>query len=104
MRDGPVPPARRLVQVQLTDPEPLLFHAEVLRRDGVGVGYVRSASYGFTLGGAVGLAMIASPDGAPIDQPWLDAGVWTILVGAAEHPARASLQPLYDALGERIRG
>ena len=101
---GGRPPARRLVQVQLTDPEPLLFHAEVLRRDGVEVGYVRSASYGFTLGGAVGLAMVASPDGDPIDQPWLDAGEWTVLVGAAEHPARASLQPLYDPRGERIRG
>ena len=40
------------------DPEPLLFHAEIVRRDGKPVGYVRAASYGHTLGGAVGLAMI----------------------------------------------
>ena len=36
----------------------MLFHAEVVRRNGKPVGYVRAASYGFTLGGAVGLAMI----------------------------------------------
>ena len=47
-------PHHRLVQVLLLDPEPLLFHAEPVLRDGVVVGYVRSASYGWTLGGAVG--------------------------------------------------
>src|SRR5947208_7095357 len=58
------PLTRRLVQVRLTDPGPLMFHAEVVRRDGLPVGYVRAASYGFTLGGAVGLAMVDA--GGPI--------------------------------------
>ncbi len=52
------PLTRRLVQVRLLDPEPLMHHAEVVHRDGVAVGYVRAASYGHTLGGAVGLAML----------------------------------------------
>ena len=47
------PLRRRLLQVLLRDPEPLLFHAEPVLRDGRPVGYVRAASYGFTLGGAV---------------------------------------------------
>ena len=51
-------PHHRLVQVLLEDPEPLLFHAEPVLRDGVVVGYVRAASYGWTLGGAVGLAFV----------------------------------------------
>jgi 4-methylaminobutanoate oxidase (formaldehyde-forming) len=51
-------PPQRLLQVLLTDPEPLLVHGEVLRRNGTAVGYLRSASYGHTLGGAVGLAMV----------------------------------------------
>ncbi|MBO0833956.1 MAG: GcvT family protein, partial [Actinobacteria bacterium] len=54
------PPVRRLIQVLLTDPEPLMFHAEIVRRAGKEVGYVRSASYGWTLGGAVGLAMVSA--------------------------------------------
>ncbi len=98
------PPARRLVQVLLTDPEPLLHHAEVVRRDGVEVGYVRSASYGFTLGGAVGLAMVASPDGAPVDTAWLADGQWSVRVGTAVHPAIVSARPLYDPQGLRLRG
>ncbi len=38
--EGPL--RRRLLQVLVSDPEPLLFHAEVIRRDGVPVGYVRA--------------------------------------------------------------
>jgi len=96
------PLARRLVQVLLTDPEPLLFHAEIVRRDGAEVGYIRAASYGWTLGGAVGLAMVES-GGAPIDQAWIDAGEWTVQVGDRMIPARASLRPLYDPASKRIR-
>lgn len=96
------PLSRRLVQVLLADPEPLLFHAEVVRRNGTEVGYVRAASYGWTLGGAVGLAMIDS-GGTPVDQSWLDSGDWTVQVGERIVPARLSLRPLYDPASKRIR-
>ncbi|HEY2948104.1 MAG TPA: FAD-dependent oxidoreductase [Micromonosporaceae bacterium] len=95
------PLTRRLVQVLVTDPEPLMFHAEVVRRNGRALGYVRAASYGFTLGGAVGLAMIEA--GEPVDQAWLDAGEWTVEIGAGAYPARVSLRPMYDPKNERIR-
>ncbi|GIF66213.1 oxidoreductase [Asanoa ishikariensis] len=96
------PLSRRLVQVLLTDPDPLLFHGEVVRRDGVPVGYIRAASYGFTLGGAVGLAMLAREDGAALDQTWLDSGEWTVEVAERIAPARCSLRPLYDPKNTRI--
>ena len=95
------PLRRRLVQVLLRDPEPLMFHAEVVRRNGVSVGYVRAASYGFTLGGAVGLAMIEAD--RPIDQAYLDAGDWEVEVGPRRVPAKLSLKPLYDPTNARIR-
>jgi glycine cleavage system aminomethyltransferase T/glycine/D-amino acid oxidase-like deaminating enzyme len=94
--------SKRLVQVLLADPEPLMFHAEIVRRDGIPAGYVRAASYGWTLGGSVGLAMIEST-GEPIDQAWLDAGSWTVQIGDQIVPARLSLRPLYDPAGKRIR-
>ena len=93
---------RRLVQVLLKDPEPLLFHAEVVRRDGRALGYVRAASYGFTLGGAVGLAMIDA--GEPIDQAYLDRGRWEVDVAGTRYPAIASLRPLYDPDNLRVKG
>ena len=67
------PLKKRLLQILVKDPEPMLFHAEPVLRDGKPVGYIRAASYGHTLGGAVGLAMI---DGAttPIDAKWIEAG------------------------------
>jgi heterotetrameric sarcosine oxidase gamma subunit len=96
------PLTRRLVQVLLTDPEPLMFHAEIVRRDGTEVGYIRAASYGWTLGAAVGLAMVDS-GGPAVDQAWLDGGEWTVQIGDRIVPARVSLRPLYDPGNERIR-
>ena len=87
--------------MRLTDPEPLMFHAEVVRRDGVPAGYIRSASYGFTLGGAVGLAMIDADE--PADQDYLDSAEWTVQIGGAVYPAVASLRPMYDPGNKRIR-
>jgi 4-methylaminobutanoate oxidase (formaldehyde-forming) len=95
------PLARRLVQVLVTDPEPLMFHAEVVRRNGVPVGYIRAASYGFTLGGAVGLAMVDA--GEPLDQAWIDAGEWSVDIAGTAYPAVASLRPMYDPRNERIK-
>ncbi|MBA3286494.1 MAG: GcvT family protein [Acidimicrobiia bacterium] len=96
------PPTRRLVQVQLTDPDPLLHHGEVVHRDGRPVGYVRAASYGFTLGAAVGLAMVEA--GEPVTASWLREGTWELDVAGRCVPAIASRRPLYDPGNERIRG
>ena len=57
-RKASFPSTQRLVQIRLSDPEPLLYHAEPVLRDGEVVGYVRAASYGWTLGAAVGLAFV----------------------------------------------
>jgi 4-methylaminobutanoate oxidase (formaldehyde-forming) len=96
------PLRRRLVQILVRDPEPLLFHAEVVHRDGRAVGYVRAASYGHTLGGAVGLAMIDG-GGEAIDAGWLSRGHWEVDIAGRRYPATASLRPLYDPAGDRIR-
>ncbi len=95
------PLARRLVQVLVTDPEPLMFHAEIVRRDGQAVGYIRSASYGHTLGGAVGLAMIEP--GVPVDERYLGSGAWQVEIAGRLYPARVSLRPLYDPAMQRIK-
>ncbi len=70
------PSTQRLVQIALSDPEPLLYHAEPVLRDGVVVGYVRAASYGWTLGAAVGLAFVGADE--PVTKDWLDAGAWSV--------------------------
>ncbi|MCC7463989.1 MAG: FAD-dependent oxidoreductase [Gammaproteobacteria bacterium] len=95
------PLRRRLVQLLLLDPEPLMFHAEIVYRDGIAVGYVRAASYGHTLGGAVGLAMLQAD--VALEQAWLDTGRWEVAVAGRKIPARVSLAPFYDPQMLRIR-
>lgn len=96
------PLTERLVQVQVLDPEPLMFHAEVVRRDGEAVGYLRAASYGHTLGGAVGLAMVRA-GGDAVTAEWLASGTWTVEIVDRQYPARVSLRPLYDPTNARIK-
>jgi heterotetrameric sarcosine oxidase gamma subunit len=95
------PLTKRLCQVLVKDPEPLMFHAEVVRRNGRPVGYVRAASYGFTLGGAVGLVMVDA--GEPIDQAYLDNGTWDVEIADKRYPAVVSLRPLFDPENKKIK-
>jgi 4-methylaminobutanoate oxidase (formaldehyde-forming) len=94
------PLTRRLVQVLVKDPEPLMFHAEVVRRNGIPVGYVRAASYGHTLGGAVGLAMIEPK--VMVDEAYLSGGDWQVEIAGKLYPALVSARPLYDPAMKRI--
>ena len=101
LKQKAAPMKRRLAQVLVKDPEPLLFHAEVVLRDGKPVGYVRAGSYGHTLGGAVGLAMIEA--GEPLTPAWLNAGRWEVDIAGKRYPAEVSLKPLYDPDMKRIK-
>jgi 4-methylaminobutanoate oxidase (formaldehyde-forming) len=100
-RKAAFPSTQRLVQIRLLDPEPLLYHAEPVLRDGEVVGYVRAASYGWTLGAAVGLAFV-NADG-PVTKDWLDAGSWEVDIAAERHAAEVSLRPMYDPTSARVR-
>jgi 4-methylaminobutanoate oxidase (formaldehyde-forming) len=80
-----------------------MFHAEVLRRDGVAVGYVRAASYGHTLRGAVGLAMVEPKSKQPVDAAYLGSGRWEIEIAGRHYPVEVSLKPMYDPQMTRIK-
>jgi 4-methylaminobutanoate oxidase (formaldehyde-forming) len=97
--EGPL--TRRLVQVLVKDPEPLMFHAEPVYRAGKPVGYVRAASYGHTLGGAVGLVMVDA--GEAVNQAYLDSAEWEVEIAGQLYPAVASLRPLYDPQMLRVK-
>jgi glycine cleavage system aminomethyltransferase T/glycine/D-amino acid oxidase-like deaminating enzyme len=94
---------RRLLQVLVKDPGPLMYHAEVVYRNNATVGYVRAASYGHTLGGAVGLAMI--DDDEPINKAYLQEGSWEVDIAGRRYPLQVSLasRPMYDPKMERVR-
>ena len=98
------PSHQRLVQIKLDDPEPLMYHAEPVLRDGEVVGYVRAASYGWTLGASVGLAFVGASDGVEkVTKDWLDAGTWEVDIAGDRYAAEVSLRPMYDPTSARVR-
>ncbi len=94
-------PERRLLQFLLRDPEPMVYHNEPILRDGTVVGYLTSGAFGHHLGGAVGLGYAPC---AGEEEAALLASDWAIEVAGRRIPARASLRPLYDPTGARMRG
>ena len=99
-KQAEAPWPNRLVQILLQDPEPLMHHGEIVWRNGEPVGEVRAASYGHTLGGAVGLAFV---HGDPADKAFIESGEWEVEVGARRYPATVSLRPMYDPAMQRVR-
>ncbi len=95
----PGPPKRRLAQVLVEDPEPILYGGEPVLRDGRWLGYVRAGAYGHTLGGAVGLAMLEDEAGLPATA--VEGVRLEVEINGRRYPARASLRPMYDP--DRLR-
>jgi glycine cleavage system aminomethyltransferase T/glycine/D-amino acid oxidase-like deaminating enzyme len=91
---------KRLLQFKLQSPEPLLYHNEPIWRGEELVGFVRSGMYGHTLSAAVALGYVHTPTGSL--ETLSDLG-YEIEVAGVRHGATASLKPLYDPKGERIR-
>ena len=94
---------KRLVQFLLKDPAPLIYHNEPIRADGQVRGYITSGGYGHTLGGAVGLGYVQSPD-EPVTAEYLAGREWVIRVEGEDFLADAGLGAFYDPGGERMRG
>ena len=91
---------KRLVQFQLTDPEPLLYHNEPIMRDGEIVGYISSGNYGHKLGGAIGMGYVPCKSESPEE---LLSSKFEIDVAGTICAAKASLKPLYDPLSKRTK-
>ena len=94
---------KRLVQFQLENPEPLLFHNEPVLRNGETVGYLTSGGYGHTLGAAIGMGYVKNPEGVTTPD-WVKEGEYEILVSGVKYKASASLRPLYDPTNEKVKG
>ena len=95
------PHKRRLVQFLLEDPAPMLYHNEPILRNGERVGLITSGMYGHTLRGAVGLGYVSNALG--VTDEFIASGRFEIAIADERVPARASLRPLYDPTGSRIR-
>jgi 4-methylaminobutanoate oxidase (formaldehyde-forming) len=92
---------RRLIQLGLLDPKPLLYGDEPILRDGRIHGRLSSGAYGHWLGHAVGMGWLTAA--TRIDRAWLDAGSWEIEIAGERFAARASFDGLYDPTHARMK-
>ncbi|MBX6321092.1 MAG: FAD-dependent oxidoreductase, partial [Rhodospirillaceae bacterium] len=92
---------RRLLQFRLRDPSPLVYGNEPVWRNGALVGRITSGAYGHHLGAAIGLGYVACRPEQPSDE--IAAGPYEIEIAGERFAAEASLKPLYDPGGHRIR-
>ena len=92
---------KRLLQVLVEDPEPMLFHAEVVYRNDKMVGYIRVGGYGHHLGGAVGLAIVQ--DDERITKDYIESGNWDVEIDGVRYNVKVSLRPMYDPKLEKVK-
>lgn len=92
--------SQRLLQFKLTDPEPLLYHAEPILRNGEIVSYLTSGAYGHSLGAAMGMGYVPCQGEALAD---LLADSYEIDVAGTKVRAEVSAKPFYDPTGARAK-
>ena len=90
----------RLLQFKLKDPEPLLYHAEPVLRNGELVGYLTSGAYGHSEGAAMGMGYVPCP-GEKLADVLADS--YQIDVAGTLVDAEVSSKPFYDPTSERVK-
>lgn len=81
----------------------MLYHGEVVYRNDQIVGDVRSASYGHSLGGAIGLAMIELPSNVIVNKEYQKSGDWSVDIAGIRYPITVSALPMYDPKNLKIK-
>ncbi|MEL6126694.1 MAG: FAD-dependent oxidoreductase, partial [Pseudomonadota bacterium] len=90
----------RMVQFRLTDPEPMMYHAEPILRNGEVVSYITSANYGHCLGGSIGLGYVPCAGETAAEML---GSTFEIEIAGTRVAAEASLKPMYDPKSERVK-
>ena len=91
------------VLVPLNESDPLLYHGEIIWRNGERISDIRAGSYGHTVGGGVGLTMLESTDGEPINKAYIENGTWEVEIANQLYPCQVKLSPFYDPKNSRIK-
>lgn len=92
---------QKLVQFLLKDAAPLVYHNEPIWQGDRIAGYVRSGMFAPTLGAACALGYVTAPDGGPVGP--IGADDYEIEIAGVRHAVTASLKPLFDPAGQRIK-
>lgn len=87
------------MQFVLKDPDAQLWGGELVLRNGVGVGEVRSAAYGHTLNASVALVQLDHAEG--VTKDFIESGEYQIDLAGQLFDATAHMRTPYDPKSER---
>jgi heterotetrameric sarcosine oxidase gamma subunit len=97
-------PRRRLVSLQLADPDAMIWGGELVLRDGIAAGQLTSGAWGEALRACVGLAYIRDPAGGVLTPDIVRSAAYQVNVGGRLYPATVHLRPPFDPAGDRVKG
>ncbi len=96
------PLKKRMVGFTLENQEAVLLGRETILRDGAFAGYLTSGGFGYTLRQPIGYGYVRNAEG--VDEAYLRAGRYELVVANDALPATLHLAPLYDPAGARLKG
>lgn len=94
---------RKMAQLVVDDSSVLLHHGEIVWRDGQRISDIRSASYGHSLKGAVGLTMVEASADDVVNKNFISSGDWEVEIADKKYPCRLSFAPMYDPKNVKIK-
>ncbi len=94
-------PLRKRLACFTVDPEVVLLGRETILRDGEPVGYLTSGGYGYTVGRSIGYGYVRNEAG--VDDEFLRAGTYELVVAMDRVPAVLHTGALYDPGNSRVK-
>jgi 4-methylaminobutanoate oxidase (formaldehyde-forming) len=92
---------KRLAGFVCDDPDVVLLGRETILRNGEQVGYLTTGGFGYTVGRPIGMGYVRKADG--LDEDYVRAGRYELIVAQARVPCTVSLAPLYDPSNTRVK-
>ena len=93
-RAAGAPLKKRLMTFTVADPAVVLAGRETILRDGIPVGYLTSAGWGYTVAANIGLGYVRNAEG--VSDAFLRSGRYELEVATERVPATLHMGPLYD--------
>uniref|UniRef100_A0A3Q4N2X8 Sarcosine dehydrogenase n=1 Tax=Neolamprologus brichardi TaxID=32507 RepID=A0A3Q4N2X8_NEOBR len=81
-----------------------MFGLEAIYRNGVPVGHLRRADYGFYIDKTIGYGYIRNPDGGVVSANFIKSGEFTLEKMGVVYKAKAHLKSPFDPENKRVKG
>ncbi|XP_030599241.1 sarcosine dehydrogenase, mitochondrial [Archocentrus centrarchus] len=95
---------KRRIVCFTTDEKVPMFGLEAIFRNGVPVGHLRRADYGFFIDKTIGYGYIRNPDGGVVSANFVRSGEFTLERMGVVYKAKAHLKSPFDPENKRVKG